>query len=173
MIDTCHVGLPSIIDHEGLPHVLDLAFHLVKSGDINRKDQRGSLEDLFTIIVLFYQRTLWLLVTGVGWGWPMASQCQSQFGDGGLGTRAYTEKDINWVPCSSQSCYPEAVFLGSWLESTQVHNIKKQKLDLVPSACVALEKRPMDSEPMPTHVDLYTFQALCLCDGLTLIEMLL
>ena len=52
------------------------------------------------------------------------------------------------------------IYTGSWLESTQVHNNKKYKHDLVPSVCVELEIQPMDSEPMPAHIDLYTFKAL-------------
>ena len=38
--------------------------------------------------------------------------------------------------------HPPYSFTGSWLESTQVHNNKKYKDHLVPSACVALELRP-------------------------------
>ena len=75
---------------------------------------------------------------------------------------SYAQRNIS-IGCPAPvkaAIHPPYSFTGSWLESTQVHNNKKYKDHLVPSACVALELRRMDSEHTTAHIDLYIFWAL-------------
>ena len=65
-----------LLDHVGLPHVLDLAVHLVNFfGWMSQGDHHETL----LLWALFYQSTpsCWKVMGGVGWWWwPMGFQCE-------------------------------------------------------------------------------------------------
>ena len=122
-----------LLEHVGLPHVLDFAVHLVNF--FGQMSQGGHSEPLL-LLALFYQSTPSCLKVRGGWWWPMWLLCQPKsfwswlwdfwLWDFGLGLD--NMKWPRWKRRAEKILLPEVIFLVPVQYAEQSHYQSSRQL---------------------------------------------